>query len=136
MWTSFIVGRGQTLKIGAVHGGSQGGSRAYLAFAGGLDIPDYLGSKSTFPGGSLGGHQGRALRMGDMLFLLPAGGHAAETGPLIHLALGMSWAWICRSVHQVEGHHHEWLQLCGSQLACYWGFMQWTAASKQAEVAV
>lgn len=74
MWTSLAVGRGQTLKVGAIHGGSTGGSRAYLAFAGGLDVPDYLGSKSTFPGGNMGGHQGRALRTGDMLFLLPTGG--------------------------------------------------------------
>ncbi len=73
MWTSFSVSRGQILKVGAVHGGSAGGSRAYLALAGGLDIPDYLGSKSTFPGGCMGGHQGRALRTGDMLFLLPLG---------------------------------------------------------------
>lgn len=51
-----------------------GGSRAYIAIAGGLDVPDYLGSKSTFPGGAMGGHQGRALRPGDMLFL----GHAGE----------------------------------------------------------
>ena len=33
---------------------------------------EYLGSKSTFPGGAMGGHQGRALRPGDMLFLAPA----------------------------------------------------------------
>ena len=32
-------------------------------------MPDYLGSKATFPGGNMGGHQGRALRAGDMLFL-------------------------------------------------------------------
>lgn len=73
MWTSIALKRGQTLKIKTVHGGSSGGSRAYLAVAGGLDVPDYLGSKSTFPGGAMGGHQGRALRTGDMLFLLPTG---------------------------------------------------------------
>lgn len=52
-----------------------GGSRAYIAVAGGFDVPDYLGSKSTFPGGAMGGHQGRALRPGDMLPLGHAGGH-------------------------------------------------------------
>jgi urea carboxylase len=59
-----------------------GGSRAYIAIAGGLDVPSYLGSKSTFPGGKMGGHQGRALRPGDMLFL----GHS----DLSQLALGAS----------------------------------------------
>ena len=44
-----------------------GGSRAYIAIAGGLDVPEYLGSKSTFPGGVMGGHQGRPLRPGDMV---------------------------------------------------------------------
>lgn len=44
-----------------------GGSRAYLAVAGGLDTPAYLGSRSTFPGGALGGVQGRALRPGDLI---------------------------------------------------------------------
>ena len=52
---------------------SAGGSRAYIAIAGGIDVPDYLGSKSTFPGGAMGGHQGRALRVGDMLPLGLAG---------------------------------------------------------------
>ena len=35
----------------------EGGTRGYLAVAGGLDVPVYLGSKATFPGGSLGGVQ-------------------------------------------------------------------------------
>jgi len=33
----------------------KGGARAYLAVSGGLDLPPYLGSRSTFPGGKLGG---------------------------------------------------------------------------------
>ena len=55
---------GQTLRIGRVEGP---GARAYLAFAGGLDVPDYLGSKSTFALGGFGGHGGRTLRTGDVL---------------------------------------------------------------------
>lgn len=72
-WRSFAVGAGQVVKVG----GMSGGSRAYLAVSGGLDVPVYLGSKSTFPGGALGGHQGRALRAGDMLQM--AGATAAPT---------------------------------------------------------
>ena len=60
------VGAGSILEIGAVEGG---GVRTYLLFAGGLDVPDYLGSKSTFPLGGLGGHAGRRLRSGDVLRL-------------------------------------------------------------------
>jgi allophanate hydrolase subunit 2 len=41
--------------------------RGYLAVAGGLDVPVYLGSRSTFPNGAFGGYQGRYLRPGDSL---------------------------------------------------------------------
>ena len=34
-----------------------GGARGYLAVSGGLDVPLYLGSRATFPGGALGGVQ-------------------------------------------------------------------------------
>jgi urea carboxylase len=46
-------------------------ARAYLLIAGGLDIPNYLGSKSTFALGGFGGHGGRVLRTGDVLRLFP-----------------------------------------------------------------
>jgi urea carboxylase len=36
---------------------------------GGFDVPDYLGSKSTFALGKFGGHAGRTLRHGDVLHL-------------------------------------------------------------------
>ena len=64
---------GQTLRIGSVSGA---GLRAYLSIRHGLDVPDYLGSKSTFTLGLFGGHSGRALRTGDVLRLhtsTPAG---------------------------------------------------------------
>ena len=37
-----------------------GGLRTFVAIRGGLDVPDYLGSKSTFTLGRFGGHAGRA----------------------------------------------------------------------------
>ncbi|MBI5333674.1 MAG: urea carboxylase [Burkholderiales bacterium] len=66
---------GQTLRIGRV----QAGARAYLAVQGGLDVPDYLGSKSTFTLGQFGGHGGRVLRAGDVLHIGPADASAALT---------------------------------------------------------
>lgn len=59
------VGAGQTLAVGAMVGGV--GVRGYLAVRGGIDVPTYLGSRSTFPGGKFGGYQGRYLRVGDSL---------------------------------------------------------------------
>ncbi len=60
------VKAGQSLKIGNV---KQAGARVYMAVAGGIQCPDYLGSKSTFTLGQFGGHCGRALRTGDFIGL-------------------------------------------------------------------
>ena len=60
------VTKGQTLACGTIVGA---GLRAYLAVRGGIDVPDYLGSKSTFSMGPFGGHGGRTLRAGDVLHL-------------------------------------------------------------------
>jgi antagonist of KipI len=43
------------------------GSRAWLAISGGIDVPSVLGSRSTDLRGNFGGHEGRALRDGDLL---------------------------------------------------------------------
>jgi urea carboxylase len=53
----------------SIEGGAEVGVRSYLAVSGGLQVPDYLGSKSTFTLGRFGGHGGRALLPGDMLHL-------------------------------------------------------------------
>lgn len=60
------VAEGQVLTFGKVAGN---GARAYLAIAGGIDCPAYLGSSATFTLGQFGGHAGRALRTGDVLHL-------------------------------------------------------------------
>ena len=59
------VPRGAMLAIGA---GAPAGCRTYLAVRGGLDVPSYLGSQSTFTLGRFGGHGGRALLAGDTLY--------------------------------------------------------------------
>ena len=45
------------------------GCRAYIAFAGGVDVPLMLGSRATDVAGGFGGLEGRALRSGDTLAL-------------------------------------------------------------------
>ncbi len=68
MCTAIFVPAGSTLAIGTIAGA---GARAYLAVRGGVQVPEYLGSKSTFTLGQFGGHGGRALRAGDVLHLAP-----------------------------------------------------------------
>ena len=45
------------------------GARAYLAVAGGFDVPSILGSRCTYIPAGFGGHNGRALKKGDVLAL-------------------------------------------------------------------
>jgi urea carboxylase len=63
MNTAIEIKSGQTLKLGKV----LDGARTYLAVQGGIDCPEYLGSRSTFTLGQFGGHAGRALVAGDVL---------------------------------------------------------------------
>jgi len=58
------VKAGSVLKLKKVH---TKGFRTYLAIRGGIDVPLYLGSRSTFSLGLFGGHAGRALLAGDVL---------------------------------------------------------------------
>jgi urea carboxylase len=56
------VPAGGVLDVGPLHGP---GMRGYLAVAGGLDVPEVLGSRSTFILGGFGGLDGRPLVCGD-----------------------------------------------------------------------
>lgn len=68
MWEPIVVPAGGTLDVGSTTGA---GLRSYLLFAGGLDVPLYLGSASTFTLGQFGGHGGRALTSADVLRVAP-----------------------------------------------------------------
>ncbi|KAJ5958632.1 Urea carboxylase [Penicillium vulpinum] len=67
---------GQKLSIGK----AANGARVYLAIRGGVQVPEVLGSRSTFAIGHLGGHNGRSLRIGD---LLPLAHVTEEEVPLL-----------------------------------------------------
>jgi urea carboxylase len=67
-WTPVDVPAGSTVDVGTA---GPLGLRSYLLFAGGLDVPDYLGSAATFTLGQFGGHGGRAIRTGDVLRTKP-----------------------------------------------------------------
>jgi len=62
-WTAILVRRGWEISFE----GRKSGCRAYLAVAGGIDVPLVMGSRATYLRGGFGGHQGRALRAGDAL---------------------------------------------------------------------
>ncbi|CAM3686968.1 urea carboxylase [Ectopseudomonas alcaliphila] len=80
-WQPVEVKAGQVLKLGR----AVNGCRTYLAVRNGLDVPLYLGSRSTFALGQFGGHAGRTLRTADMLAIaqpeLPACTTPAPVAP-------------------------------------------------------
>ena len=67
-WTALAVKAGQLLSFDFL----RGGARAYIAVAGGIDVPLVLGSRSTYVLCGVGGYEGRPIRPGD---LLPVAAH-------------------------------------------------------------
>jgi len=62
-WKSIRVKPGDILGINQV----KSGCRAYLAVTGGIDVPEVMGSRSTYVGGNIGGYYGRSLKQGDII---------------------------------------------------------------------
>lgn len=87
---TLAVAAGDELEIGP----AKAGARNYLAFAGGVDVAEVLGSASTYLPAGFGGFQGRAVRAGDVLSVAPV--HDApemlKTPGDFRLLAGTSWA--------------------------------------------
>lgn len=62
------VAAGETVSFGV----ARSGLRAWLAVAGGIDVPLVMGSRTTYRRAGLGGHKGRPLVAGDELKTFPA----------------------------------------------------------------
>lgn len=77
LWEPAPVSAGAVLDVRAVRGP---GLRVYVLVAGGLDVAPFLGSTATFTLGRFGGHEGRALRKGDIL--AAASPHGPPSGPV------------------------------------------------------
>ncbi len=63
MWAAFEAKPRQVLRLGP----TRSGARCYLCIRGGIQVKPFLGSASTHILSGLGGHEGRALRKGDLL---------------------------------------------------------------------
>ncbi len=68
-WTSHAVKAGDVISFEYL----RSGARAYLALAGGVDVPEVMGSRSTYTLVGMGGFEGRGLAEGDELALLADG---------------------------------------------------------------
>ena len=98
-WQAIEVQHGDVLDTGSVSGA---GARAYLLIDGGLQVPDYLGSKSTFTLGQFGGHNGRSLLPGDVLHVL-ASKPAANVADSNALLPDISNEWQLRVIYGPHG---------------------------------
>jgi biotin-dependent carboxylase-like uncharacterized protein len=74
MWQAVAVRAGDEIAFRA----PRVGVRAYLAVAGGIDVPPFLGSRATNVRAAVGGVEGRALQPGDRLRIGEPARHAAE----------------------------------------------------------
>ncbi len=63
MWRPIFLPSGTRIRFT----GSSSGCRAYLAIAGGWNVPWILGSRSTYMRAQFGGHEGRRLKTGDCI---------------------------------------------------------------------
>ncbi|MDX6354419.1 MAG: urea carboxylase, partial [Streptomyces sp.] len=100
-WEPLTVPAGALLDVAAP---AEAGLRTFVLVAGGLDVPEFLGSAATFTLGRFGGHGGRTLRAGDVLHggTTAIGTTAAGTPvpPALRPAIGTEWR-----IGVVEGPH-------------------------------
>jgi biotin-dependent carboxylase-like uncharacterized protein len=107
MWESIKVRAGQILVLGP----ARLGVRSYVAIAGGVDTPPWLGSRSTFHKAGVGGLDGHALQAGNMVPVGNAEGKAGRRAKLDRRPiLTSSKTW---SIEVVAGPNDEWIDEAG-----------------------
>ena len=105
LWQPLQVQPGDILSFGY----AEVGARSYIHFAGGLDVPTVMGSRSTFLQGKMGGFKGRKIQPGDILAAFPPTLPAAQ---LLHRNLPeisipkFSHYW---EIEVLQGPHDDWL---------------------------
>jgi len=116
LWESFAVKAGQTLALAS----AKTGARCYIAVAGGVDTPPWLGSRSTFHKAGVGGMQGRALQKGQCVPVASANGtpgRKARVECRPTLAADKTW-----TIEVVAGPNDDWIDEEGHKrfLATSW----------------
>jgi biotin-dependent carboxylase-like uncharacterized protein len=83
-------------------GSAEKGVRSYVAFAGGLNADEVLGSSSTYMTAGFGGHKGRALQAGDELELSDRSANPSILETPADYRLPMLDAWSLRAGRSCE----------------------------------
>ncbi|MCB1379354.1 MAG: biotin-dependent carboxyltransferase [Alphaproteobacteria bacterium] len=107
LWQSFTAKPGQVLELGP----AMVGARSYIAFAGGIDTPPVLGSRSTFHMAGVGGVDGHALKSGQRIPMgtsNPTPGMAVKSDSRPPICATRSWA-----IAVVRGPNDDWIDEAG-----------------------
>ncbi|MEJ1973147.1 MAG: biotin-dependent carboxyltransferase family protein [Lacunisphaera sp.] len=86
------VAAGEVISFGV----ATAGLRAWLAVAGGIDVPLVMGSRTTYRRAGIGGHEGRPLRADDELKTFPPSEVAYATLRSLHAVKRRSTMWTVR----------------------------------------
>jgi urea carboxylase len=121
LWESVAVRAGQTLALSF----AKVGVRTYIAVAGGIDVPEVLGSRSTFHKAGVGGIDGHAAKAGSTVAIgkgkgTPGRKVKEEARP--RLANDKTW-----TVEAVAGPNDDWVDAAGHQQFLSFG---WKLSSK------
>lgn len=109
LWESLPVKAGQTLAMGP----ARLGVRAYVAIAGGIDTPEWLGSRSTFHKAGVGGMEGRALKPKQVVPVAKGKGTAGRKAKLEarpHFSSDKRW-----EIEVVPGPNDDWIDAAGHE---------------------
>lgn len=105
LWQTISVQPGDVLSFGH----AKVGTRTYVTFAGGIDVPVVMGSRSTFVRAQVGGFQGRKLIKGDVLHTFPSRfplAHLRNEALPEHEIPKFSHRW---EIEVLAGPHDDWL---------------------------
>ena len=109
MWESIAVKAGQTLALSF----AKTGARAYIAIAGGIDTPPWLGSRSTFHKAGVGGMDGHAIKAGQVVPVAEADGkpgRRVKEAARPPIATDKRW-----TIEAVAGPNDDWIDQAGHE---------------------
>jgi len=109
LWQSFAVAAGQVLGLGP----AINGARSYIAIAGGIDTPPFLGSRATFVLGNCGGLNGAPLKIGSEIPIGPGEGvPERRVKEACRPAISANQRW---QIEVCAGPNDDWIDVAGQR---------------------
>jgi 5-oxoprolinase (ATP-hydrolysing) subunit C len=109
MWESVAVRAGQELALTF----ARVGARAYVAVAGGIDTPLWLGSRSTFHKAGVGGMGGHAVKAGQVVPVGAAAQYVPRRAPQSRRPpISRDKRWV---IEAVRGPNDDWIDDAGHE---------------------